>query len=50
MTTMTVTLPPDRERQIVWVLAAIQFMQILDFVLMMPLGPQLMRLFTLTPT
>ena len=24
-------------------------MQILDFVLMMPLGPQLMRLFALTP-
>ena len=49
MTTTTVTLPPDRERQIVWVLAGIQFMHILDFVLMMPLGPQLMRLFTLTP-
>jgi len=46
---MTVTLTPERERKIVWVLAAIQFMHILDFVLMMPLGPQLMRLFTLTP-
>jgi len=46
---MTVTLTPDRERQIVWVLASIQFMHILDFVLMMPLGPQLMRLFVLTP-
>ena len=33
----------------VWLLAGIQFMQILDFVLMMPLGPQLMRLFQLTP-
>jgi len=46
---MTDTLTPERERRVVWVLAGIQFMQILDFVLMMPLGPQLMRLFTLTP-
>jgi predicted MFS family arabinose efflux permease len=37
------------ERRMIWLLAAIQFMQILDFVLMMPLGPQLMRLFELTP-
>ncbi len=46
---MTTPLSADRERQVVWVLAGIQFMHILDFVLMMPLGPQLMRLFALTP-
>lgn len=40
---------PAREARIVWVLAALQFMHVLDFVLMMPLGPQLMRLFALTP-
>jgi predicted MFS family arabinose efflux permease len=46
---MTVTQTLEREQPVVWVLAGIQFMQILDFVLMMPLGPQLMRLFALTP-
>jgi len=46
---MTPALSAERERRMVWVLAGIQFMHILDFVLMMPLGPQLMRLFALTP-
>ncbi len=46
---MTTPLTAERERRVVWVLAGIQFMHILDFVLMMPLGPQLMRLFALTP-
>ena len=46
---MTVTLSAEREQRLVWVLAGIQFMQLLDFVLMMPLGTQLMRLFALTP-
>src|SRR3990167_5876691 len=46
---MSAALEPRRERRMVWVLAAIQFVNILDFVLMMPLGPQLMRLFDLTP-
>jgi predicted MFS family arabinose efflux permease len=46
---MTAALSAEHERRVVWVLAGIQFMHILDFVLMMPLGPQLMRLFTLTP-
>lgn len=40
---------PAREARIVRVLAGLQFMHVLDFVLMMPLGPQLMRLFALTP-
>src|SRR3990170_1949453 len=46
---MSAALEPRRERRMVWVLAGIQFVNILDFVLMMPLGPQLMRLFDLTP-
>jgi predicted MFS family arabinose efflux permease len=46
---MTVALSAEREQRLVWVLAGVQFMQLLDFVLMMPLGPQLMRLFVLTP-
>lgn len=46
---MAAALSAEHERRVVWVLAGIQFMHILDFVLMMPLGPQLMRLFTLTP-
>ncbi len=41
---MTV-LDPARERQMVRVLAGIQFANVLDFVLIMPLGPQLMRVF-----
>ena len=45
----TAALEAGRERRVVWVLAGIQFVQILDFVLIMPLGPQLMRLFALSP-
>ncbi len=41
-------LEAGRERRMIWVLAGIQFVHILDFVLMMPLGPQLMRLFALS--
>jgi predicted MFS family arabinose efflux permease len=37
------------ERRMIWLLAGIQFMRILDFVPMMPLRPRLMRLFELTP-
>lgn len=33
------------ERRLIFILAAIQFTHILDFVIMMPLGPQLMRAF-----
>lgn len=38
-----------RERWILLTLAAIQFTHIMDFMIMMPLGPQLMRLFAITP-
>ncbi|MFN3940735.1 MAG: MFS transporter, partial [Chitinophagales bacterium] len=37
------------ERLIVILLASINFTHILDFMIMMPLGPQLMRIFEITP-
>jgi predicted MFS family arabinose efflux permease len=40
---LTSLLTPERERLAVATLAAIQFVHIVDFVLMMPLGPLLMR-------
>ena len=39
-----------RERIYVIILAAIQIAHILDFVIMMPLGPQFMRVFGINPT
>lgn len=44
------TLARKRERIYVIILAAIQISHILDFVIMMPLGPQFMRVFNITPT
>ncbi len=41
-------LEADRERRIVRVLGTIQFLHILDFVIMMPMGPQFMRAFGIT--
>lgn len=38
-------LPPQRERWVLLTIAGIQFSHILDFMIMMPLGPQLTRLF-----
>ena len=38
-----------QERALLVVLSAVQFAHIVDFVLIMPLGPQLMRLFDITP-
>lgn len=40
----------NKEKLIVGLLAAIQFSHILDFVVIMPLGPVLMRHFTIDPT
>ena len=37
------------ERRFLWLLAFIQFTIILDFMVMMPLGPQIMRAFHITP-
>lgn len=39
-----------RESLLLLLLAFIQFTHIVDFMIMMPLGPQLMRLFAITPT
>lgn len=44
-----ISAPPVSERFILVVLTAIQFTNILDFVIMMPLGPQLMRIFSISP-
>lgn len=42
-------LSPGRERATLLTLAAVQFTHILDFMIMMPLGAQLMRVFQITP-
>ena len=38
-----------REGWLLFILAAVQFTHIMDFVIMMPLGPQLMRIFSISP-
>ena len=38
-----------REKLILFVLAAAQFTHIVDFMMMMPLGPQLMRIMQINP-
>ncbi len=38
-----------REGLLIFILAAIQFTHMVDFVIMMPLGPQLMRVFSISP-
>lgn len=45
----TTTLSPVQERSLLFVLAAVQFMNILDFVIMMPLGPKFMAYFDISP-
>ena len=42
---MTSNLSPQRERWLLFTLAGIQFTSVLDFMIMMPLGPQLTQLF-----
>ncbi|CAG9202652.1 MFS transporter [Paraburkholderia tropica] len=46
---MTLTLNPLRERTLLWLLALTQFTIIMDFMVMMPLGPQIMDAFAITP-
>jgi DHA1 family inner membrane transport protein len=46
---MPVSLSRLQERWLLGILAAIQFTHIVDFMIMMPLGPQLMRLFSIQP-
>jgi predicted MFS family arabinose efflux permease len=45
---MTTHLSPRRERWLLLTLAGIQFTHILDFMIMMPLGPQLTRIFDIS--
>ena len=46
MTLPITTLSPKRERLLLWLLAFTQFTVIMDFMVMMPLAPQLMRAFS----
>lgn len=39
----------DNEKLLLLILAAIQFVNVLDFVIIMPLGPQFMRVFNINP-
>jgi DHA1 family inner membrane transport protein len=43
-------LTPARERMVLWLLALTQFTVIMDFMVMMPLAPQLMQAFSITPS
>ncbi|MDD8017178.1 MAG: MFS transporter [Bacteroidota bacterium] len=43
------TLTPRKEWWLLVVLASIQFTNLMDFVILMPLGPQLMRVFNISP-
>jgi predicted MFS family arabinose efflux permease len=45
---MPPTLPPQRERALLLTLAGIQFSHVLDFMIMMPLGPMLIAAFGLS--
>ena len=42
-------LPRERERALLWLLALTQFTIIMDFMIMMPLGPQIMSAFVIGP-
>ncbi|MBI3885688.1 MAG: MFS transporter, partial [Opitutae bacterium] len=46
----TRTLSYSAERLLLLTLAAVQFTHMVDFMIMMPLGPQFMRAFQITPT
>ena len=49
LTSASVPLAPARERAVLWLLACTQFTLILDFMVMMPLGPQIMSAFGISP-
>lgn len=40
----------QKEKAILWTLAVINFIHIVDFMILMPLGPQLMRIFEIGPS
>jgi DHA1 family inner membrane transport protein len=46
---LALPLPEARERLVLWLLALTQFTVIMDFMVMMPLAPQLMRAFSIEP-
>ena len=48
-TTALHPLSPGRERILLWLLALTQFTVIMDFMVMMPLAPQLMKAFAVSP-
>ena len=50
MTDSTSLLAPSRERILLWLLAFIQFTAMTDFVIMMPLAPQIMQALQITPS
>ncbi|SHM32523.1 Predicted arabinose efflux permease, MFS family [Cyclobacterium lianum] len=39
----------NKEKLLLWTLAAVNFTHIVDFMILMPLGPQLMRIFDVSP-
>jgi DHA1 family inner membrane transport protein len=45
---MSAPVTPRQERQLLWLLAAVQFTHLMDFMLVMPLGPELMRVFDIS--
>jgi predicted MFS family arabinose efflux permease len=49
LTTAPAPLAPHRERALLWLLACTQFALIMDFMVMMPLGPQIMSAFAISP-
>ncbi|MEC5388307.1 MFS transporter [Uliginosibacterium sp. H3] len=49
MTSATSPLSDVRERALLWLLALTQFTVIMDFMVMMPLGPQIMQAFNIGP-
>ena len=44
------SLSAHRERRLLWLLALTQFTLVVDFIVMMPLGPQIMENFHITPS
>nr|AAG31134.1 MxcK [Stigmatella aurantiaca Sg a15] len=42
---MSASSAPGSERRLLWLLAAVQFSHLMDFMIVMPLGPEFMRLF-----
>lgn len=50
MTVLSAPSPAARERTLLWLLAAVQFTHVVDFMMLMPLGPLLMQRLDLSAT